>query len=308
VSNPGVQGRVGSLAFAPIAAVGWFFLALLGLAVRVALFPRLRSEGAVSLLWGSGFALFLWFGLWTLKFPELNTILFALVAGLAIALFVYLRGAGLEGPPLEQPGVFYRRLLAARRAPRASARPAPPPDGGTTRELRQARVALVHGELESALAFLREAESVASAQRKLDELLEVRKLVPTVTARSTGRTLAGSRRLERKIRESLRSFPPAELAAAGVQEEPDGVRPEAPLSSEETSEIAGARAALDDDDAATALFLLQEARRVAVAQGRRAELAEIRQLVEALVQRSDGRTRASGERLARLLEADLSGR
>src|SRR5436309_14841912 len=114
-SNPSARGRVGSSAFAPFAAIGWVLFALLGLAVRVALFREHRTQGTVSLLWGLGFALFLWFGVWTLGLQEGRAIPFALVAGLAIALFVYLRGAALENPPAEQPGAFLRRRRARRR-------------------------------------------------------------------------------------------------------------------------------------------------------------------------------------------------
>src|SRR5437763_6708249 len=213
--------RASSIAFAPFAAIGWFFLALLGLAVRVALFRRLRGEGAVSLLWGLGFALFLWFGLWSIKLQQRNAVLCALVAGLAIALFVYLRGAGLERPPLERPGVFHRRALARRRARRASPVPHRPPPTGEIRELRQARIELGRGEPDAGLYSLREAERVAVAQRKLRELLEIRELAGSVSERSRDRTREAGERLARRVAEEIDAFPAGELAAVGIHREPD---------------------------------------------------------------------------------------
>jgi len=291
VRNPGANGRVGSLVYVPIAAAGWLSLALLDLLVRIALFPRLRSERTAALLWGAAFALFLWFGLWTLKIPELNAILFAVVAGAAIALFVYLRGSALEGPPLELPGSAARRRRAARRP----ARPA-----RKTNELHQVRVALVDDDLDAALFLLRDAEHVAVAQRKLGRLLEVRELLRTVSERSRGRTARGCRELERRIAEDLAAFPVAELDAAGVVLEPVPRHVEQP-----TTELGRARVALDDDDLPTALFFLRQARNVALAQGRASELRHVGELAAALADLSDGRTQAAAERLARQVEADL---
>jgi hypothetical protein len=101
-----------TLALAPVAAVGWVAITLLGVAVRFALFREHRTHGTTSLLWGLGFGLFLWGGGIGVGLREGRAIPFALVAGAAIALFIYLRGAALENPPLGQPGVFHRRLVA----------------------------------------------------------------------------------------------------------------------------------------------------------------------------------------------------
>jgi len=299
VRNPGVHVRVGALAFALLAAAGWLSLALLDLVVRAALFRRHRSEGTVSVLWGLGFALFLWFGLWAIKVQEPNAILFAVVAGAAIALFVYLRGAALEAPPVEQPGVAVRRRLASGRGSRP--RRTVPAPSETTRELHQVRVELAHGELESALFLLGDAERVAVAQRKLGELLEVRELLGAVLERSSGRTIQASRRLERRIRDDLASFPPAELAAAGVRVELGRPRTELP-----TTELGRARAAIEEDYLTTALFLLRQARRVAIAQGRPSELREVAALAALLSDRGDDVTQATSKRLARQVEADLA--
>jgi len=62
-------------------------------------------------LWGVGFGLFLWTGALVIGLPEGRAIPFALIAGAAIALFIYLRGGALENPPEGQPGVFQRRLV-----------------------------------------------------------------------------------------------------------------------------------------------------------------------------------------------------
>jgi hypothetical protein len=291
VRNPGANGRIGSLVYAPIAAAGLLSLALLDLAVRVALFPRLRSERTASILWGIGFALFLWFGLWTLKIPEPNAILFAVIAGVAIALFVYLRGAALEAPPLERPGSPLRRRRDVRRPARRAR---------TADELHQVRVALVDDDLDAALFLLRDAEHVAVAQRKLGRLLQVRALLRTVSERSRGRTARGCRELERRIAEDLASFPVADLEAAGV-----ALEPVPGLAEEPTTELGRARVALDDDDAPTALFFLRQARSVALAQGRPPELRQVGALATALADLSGGRTRAAALRLARQVEADL---
>ena len=290
VRNPGAGGRGVSLVYAPIAAAGWLSLLLLDLVVRIALFPRLRSERTVAFLWGVGFALFLWFGLWALKIPELKAILFAIVAGAGIALFVYLRGAALEGPPLERPGLSYRR-----RRSRRAARPVRRAD-----ELHQVRVALVDDDLDAALFLLRDAERVAVAQRQLARLVEVRELLGTVSERSRGRAARGSRELERRIAEDLASFPVAELHAAGVQLEPVGRQAAQPAT-----ELGRARAALDDDDLATALFFLRQARIVALAQGKPADLRQVGALAANLADLGAGRTRAAAERLARQVDADL---
>ena len=165
-----VHARDRSVLLAPVAAIGWLALALLGFAVRLALFRFHRTHGATALLWGLGFGLFLWAGLLSVGLEEARAIPFGLVSGAVIALFVYLRGAGLENPPAARPGAFYRRRQESSREPRTSSQPGL----SKTREVHRARVALVDGDLDGALYYLRQAERVAVAQRKLDELLEVR--------------------------------------------------------------------------------------------------------------------------------------
>ena len=289
------------------------FVALLDLLVRMALFPKQRTEGAASLLWGLGFALFLWFGVWTLGLRGAKGILFALVAGAVIALFVYLRGAALESPPVEQPGAFQRALLARWRSGRAPRAPYHP-YAGKPRELVQARAALVHHEFDAALYSLREAGRVAVAQRKLGELVEVRELVNTVRAESVGRTKEASEQLARNVDKQLSAFPAGELASVGIHKETDRellarLRAQAlraPATFEtRTREIAAARRALDDGSFESALFLLHEAERVSVAQRRLGELLEVHDLVQLLADRSDGRTRGASEQLARRVEEDL---
>ena len=304
-SNPSVRGRVGSSAFAPFAAIGWVLFALLGLAVRVALFREHRTQGTVSLLWGLGFALFLWFGVWTLGLSEGRATAFALVAGMTIALFVYLRGAALENPPAQQPGAFLRRRRVRRRR---TSRTRSAPDATKAHELRQARVALDFGKLAKALYLLQEAERVAVAQRKPEELLQVRELVASLSARSSGRTREASERLARKVSEHLRGFPsdePERDLIGLLLARPELRAPAGGQTRSKTRELMRARPALDDGEFVTALHLLQEARRVAVAQRKLGELLEVYELVEVLATRSSGRTRAASEQLARQVETGL---
>jgi hypothetical protein len=184
-----------------------------------------------------------------------------------------------------------------------------------TAELSRARAALDQGELATALPLLREARQVAVAQRKLDELLEVRELVRSLSARSSGRTKEASERLARKVSEGLHGFPADALASVGVEPEPDPLgeflarrklrAPAADHALVRTRELARARTALDDGELATALFLLQEAQRVAVTQRKLDELLEVYELVQALSEQSAGRTRAASERLARKVETGL---
>ena len=296
-----------------MAAVG---LAMLDLAVRTVMLRRVLSAGASSIIWGLGFALYLWFGGWALGLGEAHAIPFALFAGGAIALFVYLRGAGLEGPPAAQPGVWHRRLAARRRSARASRVPYQP-YSGKTRELDQARVALEYGAYAMALSALQDARRVAIAQRKLDELVEVRELVGALSTRSTGWIKHASKRLARKVDEGLDGFPAEALVSAGVRAEPEP-RPDALSHSRDrlgaptgeralarTRELDQARAALADREFGDALIALREARRVAVAQRKLDELLEVEELVRSLSNRSSGRTRSAGDRLARKVEAGL---
>jgi hypothetical protein len=291
--------RAGPLLVAPLAAAAWVAVALLGFAVRLALFPKHRTPGATSALWGVAFALFLWAGARSVGLHDPNAVLFALVAGGAITVFVYLRGAGLERPPLEQPGAFFRRRLAARGAPRP-ARPARRSYTGQTRELSQARSALTRGDLGSALFSLREAERVAVAQARPEELREVLELARRLSAASSGRTRAAGERLAEDAERSLR--PPAvrprtrtELRALAAAE----------AQGSTIRELAEARRSLDQGDLETALFDLREARRVAVAQRRLRELLEVADLAALLASRSAGRRRAASERLAADVDYDL---
>jgi len=134
--------------------------------------------------------------------------------------------------------------------------------------------------------------------------LQVRELVASLSARSSGRTREASERLARKVSEHLRGFP---------SDEPERdliglllARPElrAPAGGQ-TRELMQARPALDDGEFATALQLLQEARRVAVAQRKLGELLEVYELVQVLATRSAGRTRAASEQLGRKVETGL---
>ena len=184
-----------------------------------------------------------------------------------------------------------------------------------TRELSQARATLSEGELAPTLHLLREAERVAVAQRKLDELLEVRELVRSLCDRSSGRTKEASERLAQKVTESLHTFPADELTAAGEEPQRDLLalilaRPKqrAPAGSHRlatTRELSRAQAALDNGDLPQALYQLREAQRIAVAQGKLDELLEVYTLVQLLSERTSGRTHTSSELLARKVEAGL---
>jgi hypothetical protein len=301
---------------APVAAAGWIVLALTSLAVRVALFPKHRSPGVVSLLWALGFALFLWAGSRAVGLPQLRAVLLALVGGGAIALVVYLRGAALENPAAGQPGAYHRRLLTRRRPGRDSrvpyqARP------GRTRELDLARIEVSRGEFREALPPLKEAERVAVAQRKLDELLEVRELVGLLAARSKGQTKVESERLARKVDEHLQTFPAEALAAVGIQKEPTRGEVSARFAREQlearaggyprvtTPELTRAQTALDSGELEAALSDLEEARRVAVAQRKLDELLQVHALAQVLSERSEGRTHAATARLIEKVEAGV---
>jgi hypothetical protein len=301
---------------APVAAVGWIVLALTRLLVRIALFREHRTEGVVSLFWALGFALFLWAGVAVLGVRELRAIPFALIAGGAIALVIYLRGAALDDLAVGQPGAYHRRQLAHGRSGRVSGAPyrARP---GRTRELDLARIRLGRGELREALFPLKEAERVAVAQGKLDELLEVRELVRALAARSAGNITDASERLARKVDEHLQAFPAEELAAVGIQKEPSREQLNAQFAREQleswkvghppvtTPELTLARTALGSDEFRTALYHLEEACRVAVAQRRLDELLEVYVLAQQLSERSEGRTHSASARLIRKVEAGV---
>jgi len=190
-----------------------------------------------------------------------------------------------------------------------------------TRELSLARDAIFHHRFPAALVLLEQARRVAVAQRKLDELLEVRELVHSMWEQSYGSTRKASGRLARKVTEGLRGFPADELVSAGVEPASVGIEPEVELGAllarwradappgdpapAKTRELSRSRAALDDQELANALFLLQQAERAAVAQRKLDELIEVYELVQILSERSSGRTRAASEQLARKVEAGL---
>jgi hypothetical protein len=183
-----------------------------------------------------------------------------------------------------------------------------------TRELVEARLALADRRFSRALLLLREAERVAGAQQKLEELLEVRDLARRVSALSAGHTKVSSEQLARRVDEHLTAFPRDALAAAGIDPERDlavlvsKLRPLAgPHASAETRELSRARAALEDGELTTALAFLQEARRVAVAQGKLGELLAVHDLVQLLAKKNSARTRAAAEQLAHRVAADLRG-
>ena len=318
ISAPTLSGerRVSSVVLAPVAAAGWVVLALTDLGVRVALFRAQRTHGTVSLLWGLGFGLFLWAGAKVLGVSQLRAILFALVGGAAIGLVVYLRGAALDDQAVGQPGAYHRRLLARRRSgrkPRARYETRP----GRTRELDQARIEVARGELAEALRPLEEAVRVAVAQRKLDDLLEVREIAGVIVGRSWGHTKEAAERLIGKVDEQIQTFPAEALAAVGIQKEPSREELAARFAEQQlqppadgrppvtTPELTRARIALDSGAFRTALFHLDEARRMAVSQRKLDELVEVHALTQVVAERSEGRTQAASARLMQKVEAGV---
>jgi hypothetical protein len=99
-----------------------------------------------------------------------------------------------------------RRRALNPRATRRSA--AEGPGQPTTPELAEARAALEEGDLTTTLYALRMARRIAVAQRKPDELLEVRRLVRLLYQASRGRTREASARLAEKLEEDIRFFSP----------------------------------------------------------------------------------------------------
>jgi hypothetical protein len=302
----------------PVAALGWLSLAALELVVRAVLFFKgQRSQGATAVLWGLGFAVLLWAGVEAVRLVNgTRALLFALVAGAAIALFVYLSGAGRENPPDGQPGVYQRRLL--RRWGKALTPSIPyEPYSGETRELAEARAELRNGDQAAALYSLRDADRVAVSQRKLEELLEVQQLVGGLVDTTTGTTRRAAARLAERIEEQLDSFPPQALATAGVgarrarrRVRGPHVRAPQPAAAGErrqptSRELSEARAAIEEGELTTALYALREARRVAVAQKKLDELVEVRDLARDLYRQSSGGTRDKSDRLLARVELDL---
>ena len=190
-----------------------------------------------------------------------------------------------------------------------------------TRELSRARDAIYAHKFSTALFLLEQARRVAVAQRKLDELLEVRELVESIWEQSYGSTKEASERLAGKVTAGLRGFSSDELVSVGIEPESVGIEPEADLGAllarwklrtpagdpapTKTRELSRARAALDEHEFANTLFLLQQAQRVAVAQRKLDELIEVYELVQVLSERSSERTHTASEQLARKVEASL---
>jgi hypothetical protein len=100
-----------SILLAPLAAIGWLGLAFLELLVRLALFAKYRSQGTTSVLWGVVFGVTIYVLLWVLSVGQLQSLLFSVITGALIALYVYLRGAALENPPVGQPDLFVDKQL-----------------------------------------------------------------------------------------------------------------------------------------------------------------------------------------------------
>ena len=184
-----------------------------------------------------------------------------------------------------------------------------------TRELERARPAVDEGDSAEALFLLEQSRRVAVAQRKLDELLEVRELVGTLSERSSGAAKDASEQLGLKVDADVRGFSADELRAAGLEPEPDRLGPLVASwklrasaggpSPGKTGELVRAGTALEEGDLASAAFLLEQARRVAVAQRKLEELLEVYALGRLLSQRSSDRTRAAGDQLSARVEADL---
>jgi hypothetical protein len=101
------------------AAVAWFGLALLEAAVSLMLVPRRRSAGLIAIVWGVLLGAYLWWGSHQVGLREWKAELLGILAGGAIALYVYLRGASLERPPADQPGRFLGRYSARRNRTKA---------------------------------------------------------------------------------------------------------------------------------------------------------------------------------------------
>src|SRR5258708_23896419 len=183
-----------------------------------------------------------------------------------------------------------------------------------TLELVRARVALDEGELTTALRLLREAGRVAVAQRKLDELLEVRELPQSLRTQVAGRTGPAAERLAEELNEELRAFPAEALTAAGIPIERKRTLAESlqdlaarpnPRGLSKTRELPRAEAALAAGELRQALSLLGEARRVAVAQKRPRDLLNVYELVQTLREQSNGKTLAASEKLAARLGTDI---
>jgi hypothetical protein len=289
--------------------IAWLGLALLAVVVKIWLFPRHRGAGATAVLWGVVFGLFLWWGSHQVGAEQRRAILLGVVAGVASAFYIYIRGSAAEGPQAVQPGVFLgRRFRRGQTDARAETRPVV-----QRGELARARSALDRGKPTHALFELHEARKVAVAQRKLDELVEVRDLVDRLSARSRGRVKEASERLAQQVREDLRGFAPDELAAVGIELEPDPVEPVLArwrsLAREHgpvrTRELTRARAAMEEDRFTAALFELRTAQHVAVAQRRPDELLAVQELALAVSDRSSGRARVESDELVRRVEAGL---
>ena len=94
-----------------MSGIAWLGLALLGLAVKVVLIPRHRSGGAMAVVWGVVFGLFLWWGSHQVGVDQTRAILLGLVCGVASGFYIYMRGSTSEGAPAGRPGAFLGRRL-----------------------------------------------------------------------------------------------------------------------------------------------------------------------------------------------------
>ena len=177
-----------------------------------------------------------------------------------------------------------------------------------------ARVALDEGEFTTALRLLREAGRVAIGQQKLEELLEVQELTGSLCNQAAGRTRAAAEGLAQALDEKLHAFPAEARAAAGLPVERERTLPELvqdlavradPHGLSKTRELTRAETSLAAGELRPALSLLGEARRVAVAQRRPAELLSVYELVQTVRKQSTGKTQEASKKLVARLEMDI---
>jgi hypothetical protein len=99
-----------------VSAAAWLGPTLLSPAVKIVLFPRHGIGGAMAVVWGVVFGLFLWWGSDQVGLSSTRAILLGLVGGIASAFYIYTRGSGAEGPPAGRPGAFLGRWARRRRS------------------------------------------------------------------------------------------------------------------------------------------------------------------------------------------------
>src|SRR5581483_6441288 len=102
-----VRGPSDSQARSPVlattvAAAAWVGLGLLGVAVKLFLVSKHRGAGVAALIWGVLLGAYLWWGSHQVGLREWKAELLGILSGLAIAFFVYLRGASLDRPPADR--------------------------------------------------------------------------------------------------------------------------------------------------------------------------------------------------------------